>query len=132
MRITFLTYFFLTLVLFNALFLFQTQTEFSAMLLDYGQWLLIAGNFILLITALFSVDRKERKHFSYHDATVFQLLFFILMICSSVMLLLLLLREPIYFMIFMPFEFFLIAFYVGFYFLLTRHIFPLKIKHARI
>ncbi|PIS41932.1 MAG: hypothetical protein COT25_00425 [Candidatus Kerfeldbacteria bacterium CG08_land_8_20_14_0_20_42_7] len=132
MRITFLTYFFLTLVLCNSLFLFQTQTKFFSALLDYGQWLLIAGNFILLITALFSVDRKNQKHFSYHDATVFQLLFFIMMICSSVMLLLLLLREPIYFMIFMPFEFFLVAFYIGFYFLLTRHVFPLKIKRIHV
>lgn len=131
MRYTFISYMFLVLVLFNSLFVLQTQNDFLPLLLSAGQWILIVGNFVLLFVSFFTVERKEAKHFSYHEATIFQLLFFILMIATAVMLLLLLLQAPLSFMIFMPFEFFIIAFYVGFYFLLTRYIFPLKIKKTR-
>jgi|GEM_PF-4413201 len=132
MKKTFLAYFFLVLILCNVIFLFQAQISFFPLVLTSAfQWILIAGNFILLFVAFFSIDRKGQKHFSYHDATVFQLLYFILLIATAVMLLLLMLQQPIYFMIFMPFEFFLVGFYVGFYFLLTRYVFPLKIKPPR-
>ena len=132
MRYSFLIYMFLVLVLFNALFVLQTQYEFFPLLLSAGQWVLIAGNFILLFTSFLTIDRKEPHHFSYHEATVFQLLYFILMIATAVMMLILLLQAPIYFMIFMPFEFFIISFYVGYYFLVTRYILPLKIKRTRV
>jgi len=131
MKHSFLSYLFLALVLFNALFVLQTQNEFLPLLLSAGQWVLISGNFVLLVASFFVVDRKEPRHFSYHEATIFQLLYFILMIATAVMMLLLLLRAPIHFMIFMPFEFFIISFFVGYYFLITRYILPLKIKRTR-
>lgn len=122
----FLTYLALALIFFNALLLLQLVMGWYPTFASAEQWILILGNFLLLATALFTINRKKPKHFSSSELSLFQLLFFIILSTHAVLLLILLIAKPILFIIYAPFEFFLIAFYIGYYFLLTRHVFPIK------
>jgi hypothetical protein len=119
---------FLALVFFNILFLLLIFLNFFPSIANVAQWVLAIANFILLTVGITFVERKSPEHHSPHELTIFQMLFSICITATIVILLLMLIMQPIPFLIFMPFEFFLLAFYMGFYFFLTRHIFPIRPK----
>jgi len=124
MKHGFLMYLFLTLTLFNALFLMQLLFGYLPMLTLAEQWVVVGLIFFLLIFGIINIERKKGIHFSRHELSLFQILFFLFLTIHGALLLLLLVIKPIVFLIFMPFEFFVIAYLVGYYFLLVRHIIP--------
>lgn len=119
-------YLHLTLSLFNAFFIFQILLGFLFGWYATEQWIIVLGNFVLIFTGVIAIERKHADHFSPGEATIYQFIFFILGMASAVGLLILLIAEPKAFMNFMPFEFFVLAFMVAFYFFVTRFIFPHK------
>lgn len=125
-KIHFASYAFLALCLFNCIFIMQIFFRVYLPSLTAEQWILVLANGVLFILSLFVIERKEPRHHSKDELTMFQFLFALLLCITIIFLLLLLILEPIAFMIFMPFEFFVVAFYIGIYFLLSRHILPTK------
>lgn len=120
------SYAFLTLAFLNSLFILQIFFRLSLRALTAEQWVLVIGNILLFCLSLATIERKEPLHHSRNELTLFQFLFSLNLIISLFFLVVLLLQYPTAFMIFMPFEFFVLAFYVGIYFLLSRHILPTR------
>ena len=112
------------LLLINLLFVGSGIIILPTELLTILQWILVSTNIILLCIGVSLIHRKKPKHFTHGQVTTFQCIFFILYALTIALLCMLILAHPIQFMIVMPFEFFMLAFYMGWYFFLARHVLP--------
>lgn len=113
------------LLLCNLVFIGAILMNAPVALVTALQWVLVIANVLMLIIGTSIISRKHPKHFSQKQMTTFQVMFFILFALSFALLIVLLVVQPIFFMVFMPFEFFILAFYVGWYFFLARHVLPI-------
>lgn len=129
MKYTPAAYFHLALVTFNTFFVFQMLLSLLTQWFAAEQWALTIGNFVLIIFGFLSLKRKTAEHFAKDEATIYQFLFFTLFAASGIGIAVLLISNPITFLIFMPFEFFIMLFFIAYYFLLTRYILPHKTTH---
>lgn len=113
------------LLLCNLVFIGSALINAPVALVTALQWILVIANVLMLIIGSSVILRKHPKHFSQKQVTTFQVVFFVLFALSFALLIVLLAVQPIFFMVFMPFEFFILAFYIGWYFFLARHILPI-------